>query len=148
MKQQNLKLSFLGGVSEVGKNMMCLEYGNEIIVIDSGCAFPSDEMMGVDLVIPDITYLINNRQKIKAIILEWISNASNKRTLNVENADKIPKILNKIALLLLIFFEIKPVIVPAKADIIAIKDKINAASLTLNLQKSSKNFFPITVCKT
>ena len=69
MKQQNLKLSFLGGVSEVGKNMMCLEYNNDIIVIDSGCAFPSDEMMGVDLVIPDITYLINNRQKIRAIIL-------------------------------------------------------------------------------
>lgn len=69
MKQQNLKLSFLGGVGEVGKNMMCLEYGGDIIVIDSGCAFPSDEMMGVDLVIPDITYLINNRQKIKAIIL-------------------------------------------------------------------------------
>lgn len=69
MKQQNLKLSFLGGVGEVGKNMMCLEYGNDILVIDSGCAFPSDEMMGVDLVIPDITYLINNRQKIRAIIL-------------------------------------------------------------------------------
>ena len=69
MKPQNLKLSFLGGVSEVGKNMMCLEYQNDIIVIDSGCAFPSDEMMGVDLVIPDITYLINNRQKIRAIIL-------------------------------------------------------------------------------
>lgn len=66
---QNLKLSFLGGVGEVGKNLMCLEYGNDMILIDSGLAFPSDDMMGVDLVIPDVTYLINNRQKIKGIVL-------------------------------------------------------------------------------
>lgn len=69
MKPANLKMSFLGGVGEVGKNMMALEYQNDIIVIDSGLAFPSDEMMGVDLVIPDITYLIANKNKIKAIIL-------------------------------------------------------------------------------
>lgn len=66
---QNLKLSFLGGVGEVGKNLMALEYGNDMIVIDSGLAFPSDDMMGVDLVIPDITYLIQNKQKIRGIVL-------------------------------------------------------------------------------
>lgn len=68
-KQMGIKLSFLGGVGEVGKNLMALEYGNEILLIDSGCAFPSDDMPGVDLVIPDFTYVINNRQKIKAIII-------------------------------------------------------------------------------
>lgn len=68
-KQMGLKLSFLGGVGEVGKNLLALEYNNEIIIIDSGCAFPSDDMPGVDLVIPDFTYVINNRQKVKAIII-------------------------------------------------------------------------------
>ena len=64
-----LKLSFLGGVGEVGKNIMALEYNNEILVIDSGMAFPNDDMPGIDVVLPDFTYLINNRQKIKAIVI-------------------------------------------------------------------------------
>ena len=65
--QTGLKLSFLGGVGEVGKNIMALEYKNEIIIIDSGLAFPNDDMPGIDLVIPDFTYVVNNRQKIKGI---------------------------------------------------------------------------------
>lgn len=64
-----LKLTFLGGVGEIGKNLMVLEYNNEMIVIDSGLAFPTDDMPGIDIVIPDFTYLINNRQKIKAILI-------------------------------------------------------------------------------
>ncbi len=64
-----IKLSFLGGVGEVGKNLMVLEYGNEMLVIDSGLAFPSDDMPGIDLVIPDFTYLINNKNKIKGILI-------------------------------------------------------------------------------
>lgn len=68
-QQSGLKLSFLGGVGEVGKNIMALEYNNEIIIIDSGLAFPSDDMPGIDLVIPDFTYLVNNKRKIKAILI-------------------------------------------------------------------------------
>lgn len=68
-QHMGMKLSFLGGVGEVGKNIMALEYNNEIIIIDSGLAFPNDDMPGVDIVIPDITYLINNRQKIKGILI-------------------------------------------------------------------------------
>jgi len=64
-----LKLSFLGGVGEVGKNIMALEYNNEILIIDSGMAFPNDDMPGIDVVLPDFTYLINNRQKIKGIFI-------------------------------------------------------------------------------
>ena len=65
----NLKVMFLGGVGEIGKNMMVLEYGNDIIVIDCGATFPSDDMPGIDLVVPDITYLKANKDKIKGIVI-------------------------------------------------------------------------------
>lgn len=66
---ENLKVMFLGGVGEIGKNMTVLEYGNDIIVIDSGLAFPGDDMPGIDLVVPDISYLIENRNKVRGIYL-------------------------------------------------------------------------------
>lgn len=64
-----VKITFLGGVGEIGKNMTAIETDNEIIVVDAGLTFPSDELPGIDVVIPDITYLLNNRDKVKAIIL-------------------------------------------------------------------------------
>jgi ribonuclease J len=64
-----LKITFLGGVGEIGKNMTAFEYNDEIIVVDAGLTFPGDDLPGVDVVIPDFTYLINNKDKVKAIIL-------------------------------------------------------------------------------
>lgn len=64
-----LKITFLGGVGEIGKNMTAFEYNNEIIVVDAGLTFPGDDLPGVDVVVPDITYLLNNKEKIKALIL-------------------------------------------------------------------------------
>ena len=62
MKKQNvLKVRFLGGVGEIGKNMTALEYGKDIIIIDAGLTFPTPDMPGIDLVIPDITYLLQNK---------------------------------------------------------------------------------------
>lgn len=68
-KKNTLRLIPLGGVSEIGKNMTALEYGNEIVVIDCGLIFPKEDMLGVDYVIPDITYLLQNKEKIKAFII-------------------------------------------------------------------------------
>lgn len=64
-----VKITFLGGVGEIGKNMTAIEYNDEIIVIDAGLTFPGEELPGVDIVIPDISYLLANRDKVKAIIL-------------------------------------------------------------------------------
>lgn len=65
----SVKVSFLGGLNEIGKNITLFECENEIIVIDCGMAFPDGEMLGVDLVIPDFTYLIQNKDRVKAILL-------------------------------------------------------------------------------
>ena len=55
--KEKLKIIPLGGLNEIGKNMTLIEYGNDMIVVDCGLAFPDDDMLGVDLVIPDVTYL-------------------------------------------------------------------------------------------
>lgn len=69
MKDNKLKITFLGGVGEIGKNMTALEYGDEIIIIDAGLTFPGEDLPGVDIVIPDMTYLVENKSKIKALLL-------------------------------------------------------------------------------
>ena len=70
MKNKNkLIVRFLGGVGEIGKNMTALEYGKDIIVIDCGLTFPSQDMPGIDLVIPDTSYLLANKDRIRGLVL-------------------------------------------------------------------------------
>ena len=68
-KKQNLKIIPLGGLEEIGKNITVFEYGNDIVVLDCGMAFPDEEMPGVDIVIPDFAYLEKNQDKIRAVVL-------------------------------------------------------------------------------
>jgi ribonuclease J len=67
--RKKLKIIPLGGLNEIGKNITAFEYGDDIIVVDCGLAFPEDEMLGVDLVIPDVSYLTKNKDKVKGIVV-------------------------------------------------------------------------------
>ena len=64
-----LKVISLGGLQEIGKNITLLEYGEDIIVIDCGMGFPDDDMPGVDLVIPDFSYLVSNAHKVRGVLV-------------------------------------------------------------------------------
>ena len=66
---EKLKIISLGGLNEVGKNLTVYEYGADIIVVDCGLGFPDDDMYGVDIVIPDVTYLVKNKTRIRGIVL-------------------------------------------------------------------------------
>ena len=69
MSKRKLKIIPLGGLSEIGKNMMVIEYEDDIIIIDAGLMFPGEDMLGIDLVIPDISYLLGRWEKIRGIIV-------------------------------------------------------------------------------
>jgi ribonuclease J len=67
--KDKIKIIPLGGLNEIGKNLTAIEYKNEVVVIDCGLAFPEDDMLGIDVVIPDISYLLKNKEKVKGIFL-------------------------------------------------------------------------------
>lgn len=68
-KQEQVKIIPLGGLDKIGMNITAIEYGSTIVVVDCGISFPDDEMLGIDKVIPDVTYLIENRDKVKGFVI-------------------------------------------------------------------------------
>ena len=68
-KRPKLRIIPLGGLHEIGKNITVFEYGDDMIAVDCGLSFPEDDMLGVDLVIPDITYILNNKEKLRGLVI-------------------------------------------------------------------------------
>ncbi len=69
MSDKSLRLVPLGGLGEIGKNMMCIEYGDNILIVDTGLMFPENDMLGIDYVIPDFRYLLDKRDKVRGIVV-------------------------------------------------------------------------------
>ena len=69
MTRAKLRIIILGGAGEIGRNMMLLEYGSDIIIIDAGIMFPENDMLGIDVVIPDLTYVVERKEDVRAIII-------------------------------------------------------------------------------
>lgn len=69
VEQEKVRISFLGGMNEIGKNMTLYEYKSDMFIVDCGLAFPTAELPGVDLVIPDFTHIINNQERIRGVIV-------------------------------------------------------------------------------
>ena len=68
-RPENMKVIPIGGLDEIGKNMTVLEYQNQMLIVDCGMTFPEDDMFGVDVVIPDLSYVINNAARVKGLII-------------------------------------------------------------------------------
>ena len=66
---KSIKVVFLGGLNQIGKNMTAIEFGQDIIIVDCGTAFPDGEMLGVDLVIPDFSYIEDNAERIRGLVV-------------------------------------------------------------------------------
>ena len=117
-----LKVSFLGGVGEIGKNMIVLEYGKDMIVIDAGLSFPTEDMPGIDIIIPDMNYLLINKDRIKGILITHA---------HEDHIGGIPYLLSQVKI---------PKVYACGLAVGLIKNKLSQyASLHITLEEYNKN---------
>jgi ribonuclease J len=76
---EKLKIISLGGLNEIGKNLTVYEYGDDIIAVDMGMGFPDDDMYGIDVVLPDVSYLIKNQDRLRGIFLPTCTRTTSAR---------------------------------------------------------------------
>ena len=122
----------MGGLGEIGKNMMVLEYGNDIIVIDAGLMFPSEEMLGVDLLVPDISYLVARQRNVRGIVITHG---------HEDHIGALPYVLSRIAPpvyapkfareLILVELKQRGVKTSAKLNVVSPGDKITLGKFTI-----------------
>ena len=79
---EKLRVIPLGGLGEIGKNMMALEYADDIIIVDCGVQFPEEGMLGVDLIIPDVSYLVERADRVRGILITHGMRTTSERSLS------------------------------------------------------------------
>lgn len=145
-KSSKLKIIPLGGLNEIGKNMTAFEYRDDIIVVDCGLSFPEDEMLGIDVVIPDITYLLKNKEKVRGIVLTHG---------HEDHIGALPYVLNKINVplygtkltlgLVENKFKEHKMLSDVETNVVKPGDKINLGKFSIEFIKTSHSI-PDAVC--